>query len=112
MMTDLRTKLSLAAAVALIAFVMVPARADEGSGATRDADLVAKIRTTANIDVPAPRLTKAATIRSHHRKATMVARSAALPGGLMRIAYRPAADTACGSSACRVPIILFIGITY
>lgn len=111
MMTDLRTKLSLAAAVALIALAMVPARADEGSGATRDADPVAKIRTAANIDMPAPRLTKAATIRTHRRKVRLAARPAA-PARLIRVAYRPAVETACGSSPCRVPIILFIGITY
>jgi len=41
MMTDLRTKLSFAATVAFIALAMMPARAVEGSGATRDADPVA-----------------------------------------------------------------------
>lgn len=112
MMTDLRTKLSLAAAVALIALAMVPARAGEGSGATRDADPVARIRTAANIDVPAPRLTKAATIRTHHRKVRLAARPAVAPARPIRVAYRPALETACGSSPCRVPIILFIGITY
>jgi len=57
-------------------------------------------------------LTKAATIRTHRRRATTVARSAVSPPSLTRVAYRPAAEAVCGSSACRVPIILFIGIAY
>jgi hypothetical protein len=111
-MTDLRTRLSIVTSVVLIALALGPARADEGSDATRGADPVARLRTAANIDVPAPRLTKAPTVSAHHRKVGLAARPAVAPARPIRIAYRPAAETACGSNPCRVPIVLFIGITY
>jgi hypothetical protein len=115
MMTDRRITLSLATAFALIAFAMVPANADDGPTATKPADAAAKVRIAANLDMPAPRSSKAPApvVRLHHRKvATTAPRSVSVPTGLVRVAYRPATETACGGGICRPPIVLFIGITY
>ena len=99
----------------LIACTLAPARADDTSAAAKSADSVAKVHIAANLDVPAPRLGKAttATIRAHHRGvATASQRSISVPAGAIRVAYRPAAETVCGSGICGAPIVLFIGITY
>lgn len=110
MMTDRRITLSLATAFALIAFAMAPANADEGTTAAKPA--AANVRTAANLDVPAPQA-PARVVRLHHRKvATTARRSVSIPASLVRVAYRPATETACGSGICRPPIVLFIGITY
>jgi hypothetical protein len=115
MMTDRRFTLSLATASALIAFTMVPARADEGATAVKPANAIAKVHTAANLDVPALRSSKVPVPvgRMHHRKVVAATpRSVSAPAGLVRVAYRPTTETACGNRVCGAPIVLYIGITY
>jgi hypothetical protein len=116
MMTDRRITLLLATAFALATSVMLaPARADEGPTAAKPADAAAKIHTAANLDVPTARLgnVPAPAVRMHRRKIAATARRpVSAPSSLVRIAYRPAAETTCGNGLCGAPIVLFIGITY
>ena len=115
MMTDRRLTLSLATACALMAFAMVPARANEGATAVKPADTTANVRTAANRDVPALRSSKAPVpaVRMHHRKVIAATwRPVSAPAGLVRVAYRPTTETACGNRVCGAPIVLYIGITY
>ena len=115
MMTLRCSTLSLATSLVLIASMLAPARAGATSAAAKPANSAAKVHIAANLDVPAPRLSKAttATIRAHRRRvATASQQSISAPAGTIRLAYRPAAQTVCGRGVCAAPIVLFIGITY